>query len=125
MLRKLALVLLPVVLAGTAWLGVNIAQTATAAPAVVTPGNTVSTVYGCQNASGAFDYWEFRTPIPHKCYFSGETLVALPGIVLGEGSTFPLDVTLPGSSTADHETCTVAQLTSGLGLSCVASTSSG
>jgi hypothetical protein len=33
-----------------------------------------SDVYACVSASGQVDYLEFRLPIPHPCWQSGETL---------------------------------------------------
>jgi hypothetical protein len=31
-------------------------------------------VFACVNKSGKIDYLEFRKPLPHQCWFSGETL---------------------------------------------------
>ena len=35
---------------------------------------TGSYVFACVNKSGKIDYLEFRRPLPHQCWFSGETL---------------------------------------------------
>src|SRR5271165_5485241 len=40
-------------------------------PAVQSTG---SYVFACVNKSGKIDYLEFRRPLPHQCWFSGETL---------------------------------------------------
>jgi hypothetical protein len=40
-------------------------------------------VFACINKSGKIDYLEFRLPLPHQCWFSGETLwhfAAVPAI---------------------------------------------
>src|SRR5580692_894610 len=73
------------------------------------PGTATTTVYCCQGASGSFDYYEFRTPVPHKCFYSGETLQALPAVQLAQGATFPIAVTIAGSETVTGE-CVVETL---------------
>lgn len=35
---------------------------------------TGSYVFACVNKSGKIDYLEFRRPLPHQCWFAGETL---------------------------------------------------
>jgi hypothetical protein len=40
-------------------------------PAAQPAGNYV---FACVNRSGKIDYLEFRKPLPHQCWFSGETL---------------------------------------------------
>jgi hypothetical protein len=40
-------------------------------------------VFACVNKSGKIDYLEFRPPLPHQCWFSGETLwhfAAVPAV---------------------------------------------
>ena len=56
------------------------ASSATASPAVQASGEYV---FACVNKSGKIDYLEFRSPLPHQCWFSGETLwhfAALPAV---------------------------------------------
>jgi hypothetical protein len=56
------------------------ASSATASPA---PQSTGEYVFACVNKSGKIDYLEFRSPLPHQCWFSGETLwhfAALPAV---------------------------------------------
>src|SRR6266568_1053047 len=37
-------------------------------------------VFACVNSSGKIDYLEFRLPLPHQCWFSGETLWHLAAV---------------------------------------------
>src|SRR5206468_10057319 len=56
------------------------ASSATASPA---PQSSGEYVFACVNKSGKIDYLEFRSPLPHQCWFSGETLwhfAALPAV---------------------------------------------
>ena len=92
------------------------------------PGAAETTVYACEGAAGQFDYYEFRTPVPHKCYYPGETLVGYQAVELAQGAQFPIAVTVGtapagqvGTETLTGE-CTVEPLADGsvsrLGLSC-------
>jgi hypothetical protein len=56
------------------------ANSATARPAPQASGEYV---FACVNKSGKIDYLEFRAPLPHQCWFAGETLwhfAALPAV---------------------------------------------
>lgn len=56
------------------------ASSATASPAPQASGEYV---FACVNKSGKIDYLEFRAPLPHQCWFAGETLwhfAALPAV---------------------------------------------
>ena len=56
------------------------ASSATASPAAQASGEYV---FACVNKSGKIDYLEFRPPLPHQCWFAGETLwhfAALPAV---------------------------------------------
>jgi hypothetical protein len=56
------------------------ASSATAGPAPQASGEYV---FACVNKSGKIDYLEFRAPLPHQCWFAGETLwhfAALPAV---------------------------------------------
>jgi hypothetical protein len=56
------------------------ASSATASPA---PQSSGEYVFACVNKSGKIDYLEFRAPLPHQCWFAGETLwhfAALPAV---------------------------------------------
>lgn len=57
------------------------ASSATASPA---PQSSGEYVFACVNKRGKLDYLEFRAPLPHQCWFAGETLwhfAALPAVV--------------------------------------------
>lgn len=45
------------------------------------PQPAATDVYACVNINGGLDYFEFRAPIPHPCWFAGETLWAWPASV--------------------------------------------
>jgi hypothetical protein len=53
--------------------GATVASAAatSSSPATQPAGNYV---FACVNKSGKIDYLEFRKPLPHQCWFSGETL---------------------------------------------------
>lgn len=56
------------------------ASSATASPAPQASGEYV---FACVNKGGKIDYLEFRAPLPHQCWFAGETLwhfAALPAV---------------------------------------------
>jgi hypothetical protein len=56
------------------------ASSATGSPAPQASGEYV---FACVNKSGKIDYLEFRAPLPHQCWFAGETLwhfAALPAV---------------------------------------------
>jgi hypothetical protein len=62
------------------------ARPATASPATASPAPQASGeyVFACVNKSGKIDYLEFRAPLPHQCWFAGETLwhfAALPAVI--------------------------------------------
>jgi len=91
---------------------VTAAVAMTASPAAAPPpGTTLNTTYACVDGP-AFEYYEFNTPLPHACHYSGQSRVALPTITLAEGATFPIEVG------PDVATCTVEEIGSALGISC-------
>jgi hypothetical protein len=53
--------------------GATVASAAatSSSPATQPAGNYV---FACVNKSGKIDYLEFRKPLPHQCWFAGETL---------------------------------------------------
>ena len=68
------------------------ASSATAKPAPQASGEYV---FACVNKSGKIDYLEFRAPLPHQCWFAGETLwhfAALPAV---EPSPSPTPTSTP------------------------------
>jgi hypothetical protein len=65
---------------GTSNVSYRSAAVSTASPAVQ---STATYVFACVNKSGKIDYLEFRAPLPHQCWFSGESLwhlAAVPAI---------------------------------------------
>jgi len=76
------------------------------ANATVQPGSqpTGNVAYACVNGSGKIDYLEFRLPLPHNCWFKGETRWAfsiVPTPVVTPPSTPPATNTgtaSPGAS---------------------------
>ena len=52
--------------------GSGVAYATVSSPAATQPVN--AGVYACVNTKGGIDYLEFNAPIPHPCWFPGETL---------------------------------------------------
>jgi hypothetical protein len=64
----------------------NAGYSSTASSATAGPAAQASAeyVFACVNKSGKIDYLEFRAPLPHQCWFAGETLwhfAALPAVI--------------------------------------------
>jgi hypothetical protein len=68
------------------------------------PQSTGEYVFACVNKSGKIDYLEFRSPLPHQCWFSGETLwhfAALPAVQASPSPTpTPTPTPTPSTSTS-------------------------
>ena len=85
----------------------------TASPAAQASGEYV---FACMNKSGKIDYLEFRLPLPHQCWFSGESLwhfAALPAVAPSPSasastSTSPSASVSPSASGSDTATSTPA-----------------
>ena len=58
----------------------------TTTPAVQATG---AYVFACVNKSGKIDYLEFRLPLPHQCWFSGESLWHLAALPAADPSPTP------------------------------------
>lgn len=106
--------------------GIICAAAATAAPArphAPLPGNTQNITYACTGAGGTFDYYEYRSPLPHPCRYSGETREALPTLTLAQGESFPVEIAT-SATTSTWEVCQVQPVeqpgtaSNQLGLSC-------
>lgn len=57
--------------------GIGVAAAVAGSAGASTPANTQPSgqyVFACVNQNGKIDYLEFRTPLPHQCLRSGETL---------------------------------------------------
>ena len=56
-------------------------------------------VFACVNSAGGIDYLEFRTPLPHQCWFPGESLWYWDAVPLAQPtptvspSAWPTDTT--------------------------------
>ena len=61
------------ILAGGIGAGVAVASVAGASPLSNTQPSA-QYVFACVNQGGNIDYLEYRTPLPHQCWHSGETL---------------------------------------------------
>ena len=61
------------ILAGGIGLGAAVVSSAGASPLSSTQPSE-QYVFACVNQNGKIDYLEFRTPLPHQCLHSGETL---------------------------------------------------
>ena len=46
-------------------------------------------VFACVNPNGGIDYLEFRKPLPHQCWFSGESLWYFDAVPLAAPSPTP------------------------------------
>jgi hypothetical protein len=46
-------------------------------------------VFACVNPGGGIDYLEFRAPLPHQCWFAGETLWYWDAVPLAGAGTTP------------------------------------
>jgi hypothetical protein len=55
-------------------------RSATASTASPAPQSTGTYVFACVSKSGKIDYLEFRLPLPHQCWFSGESLWHLAAV---------------------------------------------
>ena len=68
------------------------ASSATAGPAPQASGEYV---FACVNKSGKIDYLEFRAPLPHQCWFAGETLWHFAALPAAEPTPSPTPTPTP------------------------------
>jgi hypothetical protein len=68
------------------------ASSAAAGPA---PQSSGEYVFACVNKSGKIDYLEFRAPLPHQCWFAGETLWHFAALPAAEPSPSPTRTPTP------------------------------
>ncbi len=72
-------------------LGATIASAAsgsnTKVPALQSTGSRY--VFACVNPAGGIDYLEFRAPLPHQCWFSGESLWYWDAVPLAQPGPTP------------------------------------
>ena len=103
------------------------ASSATASPAPQASGEYV---FACVNKSGKIDYLEFRAPLPHQCWFAGETLwhfAALPAVepTATPTPTATVTVTAPAASFPPASQSAPASASSSASSSAPAGTTSG
>ena len=97
------------------------ASSATASPA---PQSSGEYVFACVNKNGKIDYLEFRAPLPHQCWFAGETLwhfAALPAV---EPSLSPTPTSTPTPTLTPAVSAPVASASASSSSSASASASS-
>jgi hypothetical protein len=69
-------------------LGATIASAANgASPKVPALQGTGQYVFACVNPEGGIDYLEFRAPLPHQCWFAGESLWYWDAVPLAQPTT--------------------------------------
>jgi hypothetical protein len=89
--RTRAIVLTASMTAAGIALGATIASAAnsssTKPPALQSTGSRY--VFACVNPGGGIDYLEFRAPLPHQCWFAGESLWYWDAVPLAQGGTTP------------------------------------
>jgi hypothetical protein len=70
-------------------------STASSAAASPAPQASGEYVFACVNKSGKIDYLEFRAPLPHQCWFAGETLWHFAALPAAEPSPTPTPTPTP------------------------------
>src|SRR5579862_3296118 len=73
-------------------LGATIATAASGSkkpPPPALQSTTSRYVFACVNPEGGIDYLEFRAPLPHQCWFAGESLWYWDAVPLAAGPTTP------------------------------------
>jgi hypothetical protein len=92
------------------------ATIATAASGSKTPphpalqSTTSRYVFACVNPEGGIDYLEFRAPLPHQCWFAGESLWYWDAVPLAGAATTPSPTPTPTVSPTPTATATDAPL---------------
>jgi hypothetical protein len=72
-------------------LGATIASAANSSSSAVPALQSTSGryVFACVNPDGGIDYLEFRAPLPHQCWFAGESLWYWDAVPLAQPGTYP------------------------------------
>jgi hypothetical protein len=63
-------------------------------------------VFACVNPNGKIDYLEFRKPLPHQCWFPGESLWYWDAVPLAEPTPAPTPTPTPTSTATPTHTAT-------------------
>ena len=64
-------------------------------------------VFACVNSSGGIDYLEFRPPLPHQCWFAGESLWYWDAVPLASATPSPSATPTPTPTPTPSPTPTV------------------
>jgi hypothetical protein len=83
--------------------GAAVASAAASHPASPAPQPSGQYVFACVNKHGAIDYLQFHKPLPHQCWYSGETLwhwAAAPGSAAPPASPSPSPSPSPSASSS-------------------------
>jgi hypothetical protein len=100
-------------------------STASSAAASPAPQASGEYVFACVNKSGKIDYLEFRAPLPHQCWFAGETLWHFAALPAAEPSPTPTPTpTLTPTVSAPAASVSSASQSSSASASASASSSS-
>ena len=72
-------------------LGATIASAANSSKPKVPALQSTSSryVFACVNPAGGIDYLEFRTPLPHQCWFAGEAVLYWDAVPLAQPGPTP------------------------------------
>ena len=85
------------------------ATIASAASGTSTPSPALQTgkyVFACVNPNGKIDYLEFRKPLPHQCWFAGESLWYWDAVPLAEPTPTPTPTATPTATATATATAT-------------------
>jgi len=85
------------------------ATIASAASGTSTPAPALQTgkyVFACVNPNGKIDYLEFRKPLPHQCWFAGESLWYWDAVPLATPSPTPTVTPTPTATPTPTPTAT-------------------
>jgi hypothetical protein len=63
-------------------------------------------VFACVNPAGGIDYLEFRAPLPHQCWFAGESLWYWDAVPLAQPGTYSTPTYSPSPSPSPTPTPT-------------------
>jgi hypothetical protein len=83
-------------------LGATIATAASGSKNPPRPARQSTTsryVFACVNPEGGIDYLEFRAPLPHQCWFAGESLWYWDAVPLAGAATTPSPTPTPTLAT--------------------------
>jgi len=101
-------------LAGVA-VGATIASAASGANTPAPALQQGKYVFACVNPNGKIDYLEFRKPLPHQCWFPGESLWYWDAVPLAEPTPAPSPTPTPTATATPTPTPTSTATTTPAG----------